>query len=729
MRSRKRVISLLTRLFFALAVVICLRATSCVAHIEANNQTDVKIVEKLKEWIGDAIDRAPPSFMRKLLEADVSSKCSLGLLKLVRGVRNLEPWALRLLDASGKYPTGAFQLSRADLGAFDECLETVQLDEYGREMVRGQYCNLLVYATNNSDLNDLITSAMVFTHPRVRKFTGSLFEQRLPLVRLGICLLDDCTQDELQALLVAVLPLSADVSIKNCVTATNFAFTKGQVLIISFLGVLALVVLIATAVDIFSSQEDPKRRNRSALLSVLKSFSVASNTRMMLHIAREKSSDACSLRFLHGIRFFSIVWIVMGHCYCSPSDVWSRMMNMVLYADQWQSMILTAGFIGVDSFFFLSGYLLISIVWKQKRNGVVVFLFAVVRRLFRTMVPVFFLLMCLQLLPLIASGPDSKAFFEKIDEDFRRQWLAILLQVQNYAFKKDAIAPVFGHFWYLSVDFQFFLVTLPILLLLKKRPKVAVGVLALLSLVGCSIATWQVAASRKTPFIVLVTESLSTFLETGYYYYFYPFYHAVCYFTGCITFFLVSRFKTRKISLPLQAAAWCVAVSCGMGCIFMKTAWYRTRDPTTELGKLSAAFFDRILWSVFLSWITVACATGRGGFVNTFLSWSPFTPLSRLAFGVYLIHLLFIQLFLCISRERLFFSHFFAVSLFFTTIVWSYLLSYLLFICCEAPTGRLDKLVFEPQSKQTEKSAGDAAPNANGTEDGLPQVVAKLRDA
>lgn len=73
-------------------------------------------------------------------------------------------------------------------------------------------------------------------------------------------------------------------------------------------------------------------------------------------------------------------------------------------------------------------------------------------------------------------------------------------------------------------------------------------------------------------------------------------------------------------------------------------------------------------------------------------------------------------------------SIFAQVSLFFTTIVWSYLLSYLLFICCEAPTGRLDKLVFEPQRKQTEKSDGDAAPNANGTEDGLAHVVAKLRD-
>ncbi|KAK8759174.1 hypothetical protein V5799_003189 [Amblyomma americanum] len=263
---------------------------------------------------------------------------------------------MRLFDASGKYPTGAFQMSRADLGAFDECVETVQLDEYGREKVRGQYCNLLVYAGNKSDLDDQITSAMEFTHPRVRKFRGTIYEQRVPLVRLGVCVLNDCNEQEMQALLRAVLPAAADISISNCVTALRPGITKGQVIIISFLGVVALVVMFATAVDLWSSQKSQKRQHQSALQSVLTSFSVASNTRMMLQVARDKSSDAYSLRFLHGIRFFSIVWVVVGHCYGSPSDVWSRMLNMVIYSDDWDCMIATAGYIGVDSFFFLRSH-------------------------------------------------------------------------------------------------------------------------------------------------------------------------------------------------------------------------------------------------------------------------------------------------------------------------------------------------------------------------------------
>ncbi|KAL3198503.1 hypothetical protein MRX96_014320 [Rhipicephalus microplus] len=460
--------------------------------------------------------------------------------------------------------------------------------------------------------------------------------------------------------------------------------------------------------------------------------------------------------------------------------------------------------------------------------------------------------MCLHLTPLIASGPNAMAYFKRLHDDFRSQWLVLLLQVQNYYFDINADIRMFPHLWYLSVDFQFFLVTLPILLLLRNRPKISVAIFALLSLVGCSVSVWQVAGTDMTPFVVVISESITpsqgspwsasrraesvplkcflkkgvsslpvtlvptdggairlsemvvfqeelrnitghfldisdvgspgcrqpleeqdltvslwpqvvglqwrlpkrqlccgdgvaqvwrthfkiqatrsplvghpqlscsvsmnsarTMVKTGYLYYFYPFYHAVCYFSGCITFFLVAWFKEKKIPKVFQLIAWLVAIASGLCCVFMKTVWYRTNDPTTELGKLSTTFFDRILWSIFLTWITLACATGRGGFLCTFLSWSAFTPLSRLAFGVYIVHLPFVQFALHMSRERLHYSHFFMVSFFFGVLVWSYLISYFLFIFCEAPTGRLDKLMFEPRRSAREKQVKDSVPNAN----------------
>ncbi|XP_037570408.2 nose resistant to fluoxetine protein 6 [Dermacentor silvarum] len=153
---------------------------------------------------------------------------------------------------------------------------------------------------------------------------------------------------------------------------------------------------------------------------------------------------------------------------------------------------------------------------------------------------------------------------------------------------------------------------------------------------------------------------------------------------------------------------WCLAVACGLCCIFMKHAWYANRNPTSEAGKLFTAFFDRVLWSLFLFWITLACSTGRGGVLSKFLSFNAFVPLSKLSFGVYLIHYPFIQLMLHASRERVFWSHFNQITLFFALLVWSFLLAYLAYLVCEGPTAVLDKLAFQRLTRRARPSRNQA---------------------
>ena len=49
--------------------------------------------------------------------------------------------------------------------------------------------------------------------------------------------------------------------------------------------------------------------------------------------------------------------------------------------------------------------------------------------------------------------------------------------------------------------------------------------------------------------------------------------------------------------------------------------------------------FTRILWSVSIGSVIWMCVSGNGGLMNRFLSWSAFTPLSRLNYSVYLSHI------------------------------------------------------------------------------------------
>ncbi|KAH8038549.1 hypothetical protein HPB51_001813 [Rhipicephalus microplus] len=119
------------------------------------------------------------------------------------------------------------------------------------------------------------------------------------------------------------------------------------------------------------------------------------------------------------------------------------------------------------------------------------------------------------------------------------------------------------------------------------------------------------------------------------------------------------------------------------------------------------------------------------GPVNTFLSWNAFLPLSKLAYGVYLIHMPFIELMMHSSRERVYYSEFSQVTLLFAVLVWCFLLSYFAFIACEAPTAALDKLVFgwlrrsgssRRQQQQEQLEGGTMNSYTNGVEGKRPSL-------
>lgn len=56
---------------------------------------DANMAESLRGFVARTVDGSSHSLARKLLLAEVSSRCSLGLLKFTRAIRNLEPWAFR----------------------------------------------------------------------------------------------------------------------------------------------------------------------------------------------------------------------------------------------------------------------------------------------------------------------------------------------------------------------------------------------------------------------------------------------------------------------------------------------------------------------------------------------------------------------------------------------------------------------------------------------------------
>uniref|UniRef100_A0A0K8RC34 Uncharacterized protein n=1 Tax=Ixodes ricinus TaxID=34613 RepID=A0A0K8RC34_IXORI len=67
-----------------------------------------------------------------------------------------------------------------------------------------------------------------------------------------------------------------------------------------------------------------------------------------------------------------------------------------------------------------------------------------------------------------------------------------------------------------------------------------------------------------------------------------------------------------------------------------------------------------------------------------------------------MIHLPFILAVYDTSRERIYYSKFNVVSMFFNVSIWSILISCVLFVGCEVPTARLERMLFNFQSDKKE---------------------------
>ncbi|XP_037279501.2 nose resistant to fluoxetine protein 6-like [Rhipicephalus microplus] len=329
---------------------------------------------------------------------------------------------------------------------------------------------------------------------------------------------------------------------------------------------------------------------------------------------------------------------------------------------------------------------------RQKRTGPIVFIIGVTRRLIRTCIPMFFIIMCLYALDPFIDGPNTKAYFQNLHNDVSSNWWRLILQIRN--FYTISVTDVVVHVWYLSTDFQLFAVSLVVLLILKRRKILILATFIFLSVLGCVVSTCVVAGFHLPPFMIFPGPIPDLMLRTLDEYYIRPYYHAVCYFGGCLTYLILEDFRKARLSKNLQRVGWYGTVASTLFCVFVKFAWYTSPDPVPVGVALLAAFLDRILWTLFLAWITLTCSTGRGGALTKLLSWNAYVPLSKLSFGVYLIHVPFLHLWFYSSRERRYWSVFNQITLLFALLVWSFLLSYLAFLVCEAPTAALDKLIF-----------------------------------
>uniref|UniRef100_A0A1B0D0Z7 Acyltransferase 3 domain-containing protein n=1 Tax=Phlebotomus papatasi TaxID=29031 RepID=A0A1B0D0Z7_PHLPP len=187
--------------------------------------------------------------------------------------------------------------------------------------------------------------------------------------------------------------------------------------------------------------------------------------------------------------------------------------------------------------------------------------------------------------------------------------------------------------WYLANDTQFYIIGAVILIVAVRHLRIAAAVVSAIMVSSWAI-TGLVAYSNNhipnsdDPLALFDMIYDKPWTRIG------PYMIGMC--VGWILFRTNCQLRMSRLTVVL---GWMMSSAVGLYLIYGLYG--------QELNKLGGAAYSSLshsAWALSLAWIIIACSTGHGGYVNTFLSAPCIYPFSRATYCAYLVHPIVIRI-------------------------------------------------------------------------------------
>lgn len=268
--------------------------------------------------------------------------------------------------------------------------------------------------------------------------------------------------------------------------------------------------------------------------------------------------------------------------------------------------------------------------------------------------------------------------------------------ILSFSFSLQCVTPS----WFISVDFQLYLISPLLLILLYKRPKF--GIMVTIILIICTSILSGMYSYVHDIYPIPSSRNVLSERQTEIFFtrtHFPVIHHAPSYLIGLLAGFLISTKSPIIINLrPFTSTMIWLATPLVLAAFILWPIW---RLMQTEAELLPPAIFKHIfngyhrsLWSVFNVWIVIYCSRFPSCGLNRFLSCKPFILLSRLSFCIFMTHLPIVILWWARERYTFKFSLSFFLIHFASIFPLSVLAGYLAHITFEAPFSNLFRHLF-----------------------------------
>ncbi|CAH0560172.1 unnamed protein product [Brassicogethes aeneus] len=593
---------------------------------------------------------------------------------------------VKMFDASSKliYP-GMLQTYPVDMGMYDECIALDFTNKSTRTL--GKHCVLV-----GTTLSIPTSAVDLFKHSNnvVAKAANINATQKFFKISAGYCVPDQCSKKDLDILFKQYeLGGVVTFNFSNAVCTTKETGKELDAWDFGFITLLAIIgclIIINTTYDIYQDWFSLPKQN------VLIAFSLYTNAQKLVHIGKSSKEQ---IQVFHGLKFISMMWIIAGHGFVAfrslpvinPKDVLAWNSNIY-------SQYITAAHLAVDTFFYISGFLLPYIYIKMFKGKDFLFQLksvpmSYVHRYIRlTPALAMMYLYTITLMRRIGGGPIYDKNVNAFVTSCRKNALSFFFYYQNY-YNYDDLCMT--QTWYLSADMQMFwlspIILLPTAYFVTKKYKAV-----MLSLISFSIFTVILPMIIK-----FIYQDYKNDYDT---------HSRLCNYIIGFTFGVFMRenidkpFIFKKNKYLKNFLLWCIALG-SMYVLVYLNGWIYIGNGTYA-GKTVIESLMRPIWCLGLTWIVYSCFHGYGGVVNWILTRPILQFGSRLSYCMYLMHGSVIAHNVMMFRQKEIFSDWREFYLWCGYLIVTLMVALVWSLAFESPIIILEKVIFGASGKKKE---------------------------
>uniref|UniRef100_A0A2H1W868 SFRICE_014000 n=1 Tax=Spodoptera frugiperda TaxID=7108 RepID=A0A2H1W868_SPOFR len=433
---------------------------------------------------------------------------------------------------------------------------------------------------------------------------------------------------------------------------------------------------------------------------ITKSFCMVKNREDLLKDNKDE------IRVMNGIKFLTAVTVISVHVlfYMALSGI-SNAQDYDKAIEGKGGLFLHIDII-VDTFFAISGLLHIKGLMGRRQNLLSVLLKRYIRLIGPFAVLIFYLI---SVSKHTGSGPGWYLGIQEETNVCEETWLRSLLMINTDI--KDICHAVT---WYVPCDYQFAILGTLLFYFYQNNKRLgytafAVAVVFSMIIPGVLTYWFRLPVVHFMDIGKMIREIRDTWEVT--YTYTSPFSRASAYLVGVAMGYLMSVYKPADYRKSVSMTWSILGTAISLGAMLATLSiGYITKF--REYYPLEAAFLagtNRIVWAAAICCIIGMCEYGTVPVVSSILGWPVFTPLSRLSYGIYMIHPIIVQRHKFAQRAPHKFDPYGVVLDTTSTLVVSIGLSYAMWLFVEAPLINITNQLFFNRSKepQPSKSRGE----------------------